>query len=151
MLDYSVDYLFLMKAILLIDIQQGLTNRKDLYNKPLFYESVNFALNKYRTLGNIVIFIQHNNKQLINGTNDWELDNKINRASKDITLQKHHGNAFEKTDLKAILENKHINEILICGLVTHGCVKATCVGGLKQGSSPKYSSGPLPVRLNIGL
>lgn len=122
-----------MRALLIIDIQNGLTNRKDLYNKTLFIESVNLAIGKYRILGNIVIFVQHNNKQLLNGTNDWKIDMAIKKTSKDIVLQKQHGNAFVKTELKSILENRQIKEILICGLVTHGCVKSTCIGAVNQG------------------
>ena len=122
-----------MKALLLIDIQKGLTNRKGLYNDLLFFETVNFAINKYRNFGYNVIFIQHNNKQLINGSIDWEIDNRIDKNHTDLILQKQHGNAFEKTELKFILENKDIKEILVCGLVSHGCVKSTCIGGLNHG------------------
>lgn len=122
-----------MKALLVVDIQEGLTKRKDLYNSSCFIETVNYVISRYRELGNIVIFIQHNNKQLINGESDWEINRRIDKRNKDITLQKQHGNAFEKTELKSILKNKNIKEILVCGLVSHGCVKSTCIGGLNQG------------------
>jgi nicotinamidase-related amidase len=122
-----------MKALLLVDIQKGLTNKKGLYNDLLFFETVNFAVEKYRDFGYSIIFIQHNNKQLINGTTDWEIDSRINKMHTDHVLHKQYGNAFEKTELKLILENKNIQEILVCGLVSHGCVKSTCIGGLSEG------------------
>jgi nicotinamidase-related amidase len=50
-----------------------------------------------------------------------------------VLLQKQHGNAFEKTNLRSILVNKGISEIIVCGLVTHGCIKSTCIGGLQEG------------------
>ncbi|GAF99431.1 unnamed protein product, partial [marine sediment metagenome] len=116
-----------MKALLLVDIQEGLTKRKNLYNASCFIETVNYAISRYRKLGNLVIFIQHNNKQLIYGESDWEIDKRIDKRNEDITLQKQHGNAFEKTELKSILENENIKEILVCGLVSHGCIKLTCM------------------------
>ena len=122
-----------MKALLLVDIQEGLTKRKNLYNASCFIKTVNYAISRYRELGNLVIFIQHNNKQLIFGESNWEIDKRIDKRNEDITLQKQHGNAFEKTELKSILENESIKEILVCGLVSHGCVKSTCMGGLNQG------------------
>jgi len=50
-----------------------------------------------------------------------------------LTIQKFHGNAFLETDLENILREKNIIEIVVCGLVSHGCVKATCLSGLKLG------------------
>jgi nicotinamidase-related amidase len=122
-----------MKAILIIDIQSGLTTRKTLHNELNFIETVNSALEKIRNTENVVIFVQHNNKQLIKGGKDWEIDCRLARNREDITLQKQHGNAFKETDLKLILDSKNVKEIIVCGLVSHGCVKSTCIGGLNNG------------------
>ena len=122
-----------MKAILIIDIQIGLTTRKALYNEFNFIKTVNSAIKKFRETGNVVIFVQHNNKQLIKGEKDWEIDNRLDRNKNDIYLQKQHGNAFEKTDLKSILDIKKVKEIVVCGLVSQGCVQSACVGGLDNG------------------
>ena len=89
-----------MKALLLVDIQEGLTKRKNLYNASCFIKTVNYAISRYRKLENLVIFIQHNNKQLIFGESNWEIDKRIDKRNEDITLQKQHGNAFEKTESK---------------------------------------------------
>ena len=35
------------------------------------------------------------------------------------------------------MESENIEEILICGLVTQGCIKFTCIGGLNQGFKTK--------------
>lgn len=48
-------------------------------------------------------------------------------------MQKQHGNSFEKTGLKSLLESRGVQEILVCGLVTHGCVRSTCIGGVREG------------------
>ncbi len=48
-------------------------------------------------------------------------------------IQKTHGNAFLNSDLKQILVEHGIKSITVGGLVTHGCVKATCLGGLLAG------------------
>ena len=122
-----------MKALLIIDIQNGLTKKKTLYNETYFLETINAAIKEYSDLGYPVIFVQHNNNPLKFGTLDWEIDNRLYKKEEDITLQKQHGNAFLKTDLKFILDNKKIKEITVCGLVSHGCVKATCIGGLNEG------------------
>jgi nicotinamidase-related amidase len=66
-------------------------------------------------------------------TYDWEIDDRIDIRENDLILQKNHGNAFLETNLKAILSERGITEIVVCGLVSHGCVKATCIGGQKSG------------------
>ena len=122
-----------MKALILIDIQNGLTKKKTLYNESLFLDTVNSAIKSYRDSDSIIIFIQNNNNQLINGTFDWEIDHRIDKHEYDIVVQKYHGNAFQKTSLKQILLDFKIISITICGLVSHGCIKATCLGGLAEG------------------
>lgn len=121
-----------MKALLVIDVQNGLTARK-LYCAEAFFNAVNEAVRKFRERGDIVIYVQHNNKQLASGTNAWEIDSKLKYKNDDIILQKKHGDAFKDTGLKTILNDKGIEEVLVCGLVSHGCVKYTCKGGAKLG------------------
>jgi len=51
-----------MKALLIIDIQNGLTKRK-LHNFPLFVQAINHSINTFRVAKDLIIFVQHNNKQ----------------------------------------------------------------------------------------
>ena len=122
-----------MKALILIDIQNGLTKRKSLYNEKLFFDIINSAIKNYRDSDSKIIFVQHNNNQLKSGTFDWEIDNRLDKDENDIVIQKKHGNAFQKTDLKTILLDLAVDAITIGGLVSHGCVKSTCLGGLAEG------------------
>lgn len=122
-----------MKALILIDIQNGLTKKKTLYNESIFIDTVNSAIKTYRDLDFKIIFVQHNNNQLIKGSLDWEIDKRIDKQENDCVVQKKHGNAFQETDLKATLVNFGIDSITIGGLVSHGCVKATCIGGIPEG------------------
>ena len=125
-----------MEALIIIDVQNGLV-RKDLYNKELFIATVNKAIEVNRKNNNLIIFVQHNSKLLENGTNNWEICTRLNQSEKDIVIQKQHGDAFKKTNLKNILNENNISTITICGLVSHGCVLYSCKGGIKSGFSVK--------------
>ena len=122
-----------MKALLIMDIQNGLTKKRPLHDFSIFVHTINYSINIYREAEDLIVFTQHNNKQLKEFTNDWEIDDRIDRQDSDLTIQKFHGNAFSDTNLETILCNRKIKEIVVCGLVSHGCVKATCLGGLKLG------------------
>jgi len=122
-----------MRALILIDIQKGLTKKKTLYNENAFIESINSAIKAYRDSDFKIIFVQHNNNQLKKDTSDWEIDNRIDKQVNDCVIQKKHGNAFQNTDLKSRLVDWGVNSITIGGLVSHGCIKASCIGGLAEG------------------
>jgi len=122
-----------MKALVLVDIQRGLTKRKDLYNEKGFLDAVNSAINAYRDSNSKIIFLQHTNKLLQEGTSEWEIDSRIDKQEHDLIIQKKHGNGFQKTNLKQMLLDLKIDSITVGGLVSHGCVKATCLGGLAGG------------------
>ena len=123
----------MMKALLVIDIQNGLTKKKALHDFSLFVDTINHSIKTCRETEDLLVFIQHNNKQLKEFTEDWNIDDRIDKQDNDLTIQKFHGNAFSETNIETILRGKNINEIVVCGLVSHGCVKATCIGGLQLG------------------
>jgi len=122
-----------MKALLVIDIQNGLTKKRPLHEFSIFVNAINYSIKAYREAENLIVFFQHNNKQLKELTDDWKIDERIDKRDSDLTIQKNYGNAFAKTNLETILSKREIKEIVVCGLVSHGCVKATCLGGQKLG------------------
>jgi nicotinamidase-related amidase len=122
-----------MKALLVIDVQNGLTRKRTLYNENVFFQALNDAIQECRNLGYPVFFCQHNNHLLVDGNYDWKIDNRLIVTGSDTLIQKQHCNAFKDTVLNSDLKEKSIDEILVCGIVSHGCIKATCLGGLKEG------------------
>lgn len=122
-----------MKALLVIDVQKGLTVKNQLFQEDLFIKKVNEIIYQFRKDNLPIIFIQHNNKFLEHDTPDWEIDDRIDYSFLDHTIQKIHGDAFRATDLKNILEERGINEVYICGIASHACVKYTCFGCIANG------------------
>lgn len=47
-------------------------------------------------------------------------------------IEKHHPSAFFNTTLASELATLHIDSLIITGLTTSGCVRATCVDGLQH-------------------
>ena len=121
-----------MRALLLIDIQSGLTKRK-LYNKELFLRTINQAIDKFRKEGLIVIFVQHTNKQLLKGTEEWQIDNSINIKDDDYRFEKKEASAFSSCEFVSFIKEHGISELVVGGLVSHGCVTYTCKSGLESG------------------
>jgi nicotinamidase-related amidase len=121
-----------MKALLVIDIQKRLTGKPGFYRPEKFLETVNAAIFRFRELDLPVIFIQHNDKFLVYGSETWEIDDRIDQSMLDLNIQKIHADAFRQTDLSSLLDGMNVNQVYICGVASHACVKYTCFGALAR-------------------
>jgi nicotinamidase-related amidase len=122
-------------ALLVIDVQKGLFEKTmPIYKAKQILENISTLINKARQENVPVIFIQHSNdKTLERGSDAWQLHPKIQPLEDEVIIHKLHGNAFEGTNLREELEKRNVNVLVTIGLVTHGCVKATCLGALNEG------------------
>lgn len=120
-------------ALIIIDMQKGLFEKqRKIFNESQLLNNINILI-KYQKDNKLpIIFIQHNSKQLQKGTKEWEIHDGLIKSKDDIVIQKTEGDAFRNTELDDILKINKIKNIIITGLVSHGCVKATCLGGLKN-------------------
>ena len=122
-------------ALLVIDVQQGLFKKSTpIYNADELLGNINLLVDLAHQDGVPVFYIQHTEpRTLVEGSPDWQLHPKLQPQSTDNIIHKQHSNAFEGTDLDNILQSQNITCLLVTGLVTHGCVKATCIGARQLG------------------
>jgi nicotinamidase-related amidase len=121
-------------ALLVIDVQKGLFKKSTpIYKAEQLLENINALIRRAGRAGAPVLYIQHANKMLVEGTDDWELHPELERLEAGVAIHKRQGNAFQDTNLREELEAREIRRLVITGLVTHGCVKATCIGAKSQG------------------
>jgi nicotinamidase-related amidase len=122
-------------ALLVIDVQQGLFKKSTpIYRADELLNNINLLVDGAHRAGAPVIYVQHSNpKTLAYGTNDWLLHPRLQLTEGDCIIEKQHGNAFEGTALDELLKSQHIDTLVIMGLVTHGCVRATCMGAKELG------------------
>jgi nicotinamidase-related amidase len=121
-------------ALLVIDVQNGLFRKSTpIYQAERLLENINTLIRRAGRAGAPVFYVQHVDKRLVEGTDDWELHPDIERLETGVAMHKRHGNAFQDTNLEEELEARGIKRLVITGLVTHGCVKATCIGAKSQG------------------
>lgn len=129
-----------MKALILIDIQKGLTCH-DLYEEELFFTTINRAIKEFRQSKDMIIFVQHEDKNLTPNTTPWEIDGNLLLEPTDLVFGKQKGNAFTNKDLVSMLNEKSITDITIGGLVSHACIKAGCKGSVELGYTTSLLKG----------
>jgi nicotinamidase-related amidase len=122
-------------ALLVIDVQQGLFQQsRPVHQAEQLLSNLETLIQGAQQAQVPVIFIQHSNqKQLVKDTPAWQLHPRLGPLANEFLIHKQHGNAFEKTNLQAELQARGVNRVLITGLVTQGCVRATCLGALRLG------------------
>ena len=124
-----------MPALLVIDVQIGLFEKSTpLYQAEKMLARWEGLIAAARQAGALVVFIQHSSDKVLPwGSREWGLHPRLRLQEGDLLVHKTHGNAFEDTGLAAELSTRGITRLALCGLVTHGCVKATCQGALALG------------------
>ncbi len=61
-----------------------------------------------------------------------EFDPRLPILDSDIRLEKRHASCFHGTDLDETLRSLNVDSIVVTGLTTSGCVRATAVDGLQN-------------------
>ncbi|MBE1494121.1 nicotinamidase-related amidase [Amycolatopsis lexingtonensis] len=90
---------------------------------------------------------------LLRGAPGTAFDPRIGPREGDVVVDKRHASAFAGTDLGTRLSEKDIDTVLLCGLTTSGCVRATAVDAASLGlrveivlpcvADPRPLSGPV--------
>lgn len=121
-------------ALLVIDVQNGLFTRpRPIYREKEFLATVNSLLDQARKAGSPVFIVKHENNSLLpKGSDAWNVHPSIKTGPDDIVIEKKKPSSFLGTSLGKELARLGITRIVLCGLVTHGCVKSTCIDALEK-------------------
>jgi nicotinamidase-related amidase len=121
-------------ALLIIDVQKGLFTKKiPVYRGEEMIAKICHLAAQAHQEGMPVIYVQHTNSTLPENTDGWQLHPRLQPLESDLYIHKQQGSAFEKTPLNDILSTLGVRELVITGLVSHGCIMAACLDGVKLG------------------
>jgi nicotinamidase-related amidase len=69
---------------------------------------------------------------ILQTSSEWiKINSKINKEPNELIIEKQWPSAFFKTQLTAQLEKASVDSIVVVGLTTSGCVRATVMDGLQ--------------------
>jgi len=115
-------------AVLVIDVQQGLcVGEGKAFDCDGLITRINLVTSKARLAGAPVIFIQHESTAgyLEHGSADWQLANGLVVSTSDIKIRKTTPDSFLRTDLEALLRNRGVEQLVICGMHSEYCIDTT--------------------------
>lgn len=129
-----------MKALLIIDMQQGIFGPNDISipNAPTIVHNTNILIEKAIRTNTPIIVVQHHTSKgglLEFGSENWKTHPQLNVNNPELIIHKDKGSAFHGTTLQQELTERGITELIICGLQTEYCIDSTCRNAYTLGYS----------------
>lgn len=122
----QVDGVYIMQALIIIDLQKALCNQAPLpFNLQQIISNVNDQLCHATKCNYPVIFVQHEASTLQPGTDGWKLLDELSVPDKAIFIGKTTPNAFFQTELNNCLERIKASHLLVCGYASEFCIDTT--------------------------
>lgn len=124
-----------MKALLVIDVQKALFKKgKGIYRGSELLANLNHLIRQAESQGAPVVLVRHcNDSFLMEGAPDWQVHDDLQLPASMIVINKRHGSCFEDTGLYQELKLRGIKAVVVTGLVTQGCVRASSLAALQLG------------------
>ena len=120
------------QGLILVDIQNDYFSGGNLELVSIEQSAKNAGriLQKFRDEQSPVFHIQHISKQpeatfFLPDTQGSEIHESVAPQPNEIIVVKHFPNSFRETHLLEYLKNSEIEEVIICGAMSHMCIDAT--------------------------
>lgn len=112
------------RALLVIDIQTLLVEAKPFVIAECL-KVWQEAIAVCREKGIEVIYVRHNDEELIMGSRGWAIDKAVAPQAGEKIFDKHYNSAFKETGLQAYLDSQEIEHVIMMGMATNYCVDTT--------------------------
>jgi nicotinamidase-related amidase len=118
-------------ALLVIDVQTGVVATA--VNRDGVIANIAALVGKARA-GNVpVIWIQHSDDGLAQGSPEWQYVPELPRLDAEPLVHKNFGDSFEATDLEDVLADRGVGRLIVTGAATDQCVRSTLHGAFVRG------------------
>lgn len=115
----------------MIDVQNGVIGGA--HRRDEVVERIGGLVERARAEGVPVVWIQHSDEQLAEGSEEWQYVPELDRDEAEPLVPKHYADAFEETTLEDVLAAAGAGRIVVTGSQTDECIRSTIHGGLVRG------------------
>lgn len=118
-------------ALLVVDVQNKVV--QGAHERDAVVATIAALADRARKDGSAVIWVQHVSDELPHGSEAWKLVPELVPAPDEPVIQKRYGDAFEDTDLEALLAGGEVARLIVAGAQTDACIRSTLHGALVRG------------------
>ena len=118
-------------VLAVVDVQVGVM--KDAWDAQRVIENIAVAVERARSAGVPVVWVQHSSQELPSGSAQWQWVPELVPAQGEVLVPKNYNSSFEKTSLDSELARFGATHIVLAGAATNWCIRATAYGALDRG------------------
>jgi nicotinamidase-related amidase len=119
------------RVLVVVDLQVGVV--ADAWEAERVVGNAATLVERARAAGVPVVWVQHDDADLVHGTAEWELVPELVPAADEPVVAKHHESSFEDTPLEQLLADRGATHVVLAGAATNWCIRATAYGALDRG------------------
>jgi isochorismate hydrolase len=118
-------------ALLVVDVQNGVV--KEAHERDAVLANIGLLVTRARQDRIPVIWIQHSDEHLPRGTDRWQIVPELTPGTSEPLVEKNYGDAFENTNLEALLSDLGVGKLFVVGAQTDACIRSTIHGAFVRG------------------
>jgi nicotinamidase-related amidase len=118
-------------VLLVVDVQVGVMN--DAWDAPRIIQNVARVVERARALGVPLIWVQHSDTDLLQGSPEWQLVSALQPGNGELLIHKRFESSFEQTPLEDELAKLGATHVVLAGAATNWCIRATAYAALDRG------------------
>jgi len=118
-------------VLLVVDVQVDVM--RGTWDTPRVIANVAAAVERARAQGVPVVWVQHEDPDMAQGSAGWQLVPELAPKEGDARIFKRYESAFEDTPLDSTLAQLGATRIVLAGAATNWCVRAAAYGALDRG------------------
>jgi nicotinamidase-related amidase len=118
-------------ALVVIDVQNGVV--ADAHDRDAVVANIGSLVDKARTEGVPVVWVQHSGDGLERGSDEWQYVPELALQEMEPVVHKRYGDSFEDTDLEDVLAKAGIGRLVVTGAQTDACIRSTIHGAFARG------------------
>jgi len=118
-------------ALLVIDVQNGVVS--SVHERDAVVANVGSLVEKARREKVPVVWVQHNDKGLARGSDDWRIVPELAPGDAEPLVDKSYGDSFEDTNLESVLSGLGVGRLVVVGAQTDACIRSTLHGAFARG------------------
>lgn len=118
-------------ALLVVDVQNGVVGAA--HQRDEVIANIQSLVDKARAEAVPIIWVQHDDEELVAGSDDWQIVPELQQEPADLKVRKQHGDSFEGTTLEAELAERGVGRLVVTGAQTEWCIRSTIHGAFARG------------------
>lgn len=117
-------------VLVVVDVQVGVM--RGAWQVDRVVANIAHAVECARTQGVPIIWVQHSDAELVEGSADWQLVPELKPRPNEVVVHKQFNSSFEGT-LEQELAKLGATQLVLAGAATTWCIRATAYAALERG------------------